>query len=110
VLKALLSTTHTHHTLKVGLYSFRSERGQHFARRHTISAIGHGVGHIDDIDDSSAFDRAAALIVGLLRHNRFILVESKGVTVMVGEVGAGDGGGLRGWALILACRRWSLRT
>ena len=39
-----------------------------------------------------AFDRAAALIVGLLRSNRFILVESKGV--MVSEVGAGDGGGL----------------
>ncbi len=73
------------HTLKVGLYSFRSEHGRHFARRHAISAIGHSVGHIDDIDDSSAFDRAAALIVGLLRRNRFILVESMGV--MVGEVG-----------------------
>jgi hypothetical protein len=81
------------HTWKVRFYSFRIERGRHFARRHAISAIGHGVGHIDDIDDSSAFDGAAALIVGLLRRNhRFILVESKGV--MVGEVGAGDGGGL----------------
>jgi hypothetical protein len=89
--KALLSATHTHHTLKVGLYSFRSERGRHLARRHANSAIGHGVGHLDDIDDSSAFDGAAALIVGLLRRDRLILVESKGV--MVGEVGAGDGGG-----------------
>ncbi len=41
---------------------------------------------------SSAFDRAAALVVGLLRRDRLILVESKGV--MVGEVGARDGGGL----------------
>jgi hypothetical protein len=63
------------------------QRGRHFARRHTISAFGHGVSHIFDIDDSSAFDRAAALIVGLLRRNRFIIVESKGV--MVGEVGGG---------------------
>ncbi len=35
----------------------RNERGRHFARRHAISAIGHGVGHIDDtsddIDDSA---------------------------------------------------------
>jgi hypothetical protein len=80
------------HTWKVEFYSFRNERGRQFARRHAISAIGHGVGHLDDIDDSSAFDGAAALIVSLLRSNRFILVESKGV--MVGEVGAGDGGGL----------------
>ncbi len=62
------------------------------AHRHAISAIGHGVGHIDDIDDSSAFHRAAALIVGLLRRNGFVLVESKGV--MIGEVGACDGSGL----------------
>ena len=34
----------------------------------------------------------AALRVGLLRRDRFILVESKGV--MVSDVGAGDGGGL----------------
>ena len=74
------------------IYSFGNERGRHFARGHAISACGHGVGHLDDIDDSSAFDRAAALIVGLLRRDRFILVESKGV--MVGEVGARDGGGL----------------
>ncbi len=78
--------------MKAGLYSFRNERGRHFARRHAISTIGHGVDHIDDIDDSSAFDGAAALIVGLMRRDRFILVESKGV--MVGEVGAGGGGGL----------------
>ncbi len=80
------------HTSKVGFYSIRRERGRHFPCRHATSAIGHGVSHIDDIDDSSAFDRAAALIVGLLRCNRFILVESK--VVMVGEVGARDGGGL----------------
>ncbi len=84
--------SYTHNTLKVGLYSFRNERGRHLARRHAISAIGHGVGHIDDIDDSSAFDGAAALIVHLLRRDRLILVESKGV--MVGEVGAGGGDGL----------------
>jgi hypothetical protein len=62
------------------------------ARRHAISAIGHGVGHVNDIDDSSAFDGAAALIVHLLRRDRLIPVESKGV--MVGEVGAGGGDGL----------------
>ncbi len=65
------------HTWKVEFYSFRNELGRHFARRHAISAIGHGVGHIDDIDHSSAFDGAATLIVGLLRSNRFILVESQ---------------------------------
>ncbi len=62
------------------------------ARGHAMGAIGHGVGHFDDVDDSSAFQRRAARIVGLLRRNRFVLVESKGV--MVGDVGAGDGGGL----------------
>ncbi len=61
-------------------------RWRHTARGHAICAIGHGVGHIDDVDDSSAFHRAATLIVGLLRRNGFVLVESKGV--MVGEVGA----------------------
>ncbi len=49
-------------------------------------------GHIDDIDDSSAFHRAAALMVNLLLSNGFVFVESKGV--MVGEVGACDGCGL----------------
>ncbi len=62
------------------------------ARRHAISAIGHGVGHVDDIDDSSAFDGAVALTAHLLRRDRLILIESKGV--MVGEVGAGGGDGL----------------
>jgi hypothetical protein len=61
-------------------------------RCHAFSAIGHGVGHVDDVDDSSAFHRAADLIVGLLRSHGFVLVESKGV--MVGEVSACDGGGL----------------
>ena len=67
------------HTSKIGFYSFRRERGRHFARGHAINVCGHGVGHLDDIDDPSAFDGAAALSVGLLRSNRFILVESKGV-------------------------------
>ncbi len=35
---------------------------------------------------------ATSYIVGLRRHNGFVLIESKGV--MVGEVGACDGGGL----------------
>jgi hypothetical protein len=44
------------------------------------------------ISMTSTITAPFALIVGLLRSNRFILVESKGV--MVGEVGARDGGGL----------------
>ncbi len=65
------------------------------ARGHAIGAIGHSVGHFNDVNDSRAFhrgDRAAALIVGLLRSNGSVFVESKGV--MVGEVSACDGGGL----------------
>ncbi len=62
------------------------------ARGNALGAIGHGAGHFDDVDDSSAFHRRVALIVELLRRNGFVFVESKGV--MVGEVGACDGGGL----------------
>ncbi len=57
-----------------------------------IGAIGHGVGHINDIDDSSAFHRAAALIVDLLLCNGFVFTERKGMILR--EVGACDGGGL----------------
>ncbi len=75
-----------------------------------MGAISHGVGHIDDIDDSSAFHRAAALIVHLLRSNGFVFVESKGV--MVGEVGACqcDGGGLGVDLGVQVLEAWSLRT
>jgi hypothetical protein len=84
--------THTRTQWKVRFYSFRSERWLHFTCGHAIGEIGHGVGHINDVDDSSSFDRAAALIVCLLRSYGFVLVESKGV--IIGEVGACNGSGL----------------
>ncbi len=62
-----------------------------------------GVSHIDGVDDSSAFHRAVAPIVGLLRRNGFTFVESKGV--MVGEVGACDGDGL---GVDLGVQAWEL--
>ena len=62
------------------------------ARGHAIGAIGDGVGHVDDIDDSSALDGAVAIAARLLHGDRLILIESKGE--MVGEVAAGDGDGL----------------
>jgi hypothetical protein len=36
--------------------------------------MGHGVGHFGDVDDSSAFHRAAALMVNLLYLNGFVFV------------------------------------
>ncbi len=72
---------------------------------NAICGIGNGVGRFDDVDDSSAFNRTAALIVGLLRCNGFVFIEPKGV--MIGEVGACDGDGL---GVDLGGRRWSLRA
>ncbi len=95
IMIAMMTHTYTPPPLphKVGLYySLRNERGRHLARRHAISAIGHGVGHVDDIDESSAFDGAVAITARLLHRDRLILIESNGV--MVGEVAAGDGDGL----------------
>jgi hypothetical protein len=62
------------------------------ARGHAIGAIGDGVGHVDDIDDSSAVDGAVAITYRLLHGDGLILIESKGE--MVGVVAAGDGDGL----------------
>jgi hypothetical protein len=75
------------------IHSDKSAGGTRHAATRAIGAIGHGVGHINDVDDSSAFHRRAALIVDLLRCNGLVFVESKGV--MLGEVDACDGGGLR---------------
>ncbi len=47
---------------------------------------------VNDINNSSAFHRAAALIVNLLRCNGFIFTEPKGM--MLSEVGACNGSGL----------------
>ncbi len=86
-------------------YSFRQERRRYVARCNVISTIGHGVGHFDNVDDSSAFHGAAALIVCLLRGNGFVFIAPKGM--MINDVGACNGNGLRVdlgvQALELAC-------
>ncbi len=65
-------------------------------------------GSFDDVGDSSAFHRRAALIVDLLRCNGFVFVESKGV-MLSGSAKSAPAMAVAS-ALVLACRRWSLRA
>jgi hypothetical protein len=44
---------------------------------NAICGIGHGVGRFDDVDESSAFHRTAALTAGLLRGNGLVCIEPK---------------------------------
>jgi hypothetical protein len=73
---------HNHHR-----HSFRKESRQHAARGNAICAIGHGVGHFDDVYESAAFHRTATLIVDLLGCNGFEFIEPKDKDVMSACVG-----------------------
>ncbi len=59
---------------------FRRQFRRHGARGDTASAIGHGVGQLNDSDvhkSESSVDSRAALVVGLLLSNGTVLYSSK---------------------------------